>query len=129
MSEYGFSLLDLFRGDAAGGVLWVLNLITQLPTSGRFYAEKRGGIQYRDWDPQTYATAAMVTAIRALQYTYILSKTDPKKRSRVPVPEPYPIPETSIRSQRKKTKPGSFRSVVTAAFSAARKKRRGQADG
>lgn len=103
-------------------------LIKELPISSRFYAEKRGGRQYRGWDESRYTTAAVVDAIRALQFTYILANTEKSKRSRIPTPELYPRPETSVRSLSKKLKPGSFGSVVASAFIAARK-RRAQADG
>ncbi|WP_200820323.1 hypothetical protein [Mycolicibacterium houstonense] len=55
----------------------------------------------------------------------MLVNTDPKKRSRIPTPELYPLPEMTARE--KKHKPGSFGAIV-AGWRAARK-RRGEANG
>ena len=96
---YHVDLRDLYRDDMSPR--WLLTLITQLPAGSRFYAQRRGGPQFRGWDESRYALVAAVNAIRSLQYTYVSAHS---KRRPTP-PKPMPIPDDA---RRKKDTPGSF---------------------
>lgn len=96
--------------------MWLLVHIKNLPDSSRFYAEKRGGQQFRGWDASRYATVAIVNAVRALQFAYLQAHS----KSKLKLPEPYPTP------QRKNTdapKPGSFSFIATSMLAAQRRKK------
>jgi len=93
---YTVDLRDVFGSSPK----WWLNLIVQLPPGSRFYAEKRGGPAFRGWDEDRYVMVAVLNAVRALQWTYVASKS---KRRPAPM-EPFPTPDTA----RKKDGPGTF---------------------
>ena len=61
--HYQMDVRDLFRDGSGLSPRWVLLHIVQLPQSSRFYAEKRGGPQFRGWDESRYALAAVVNAV------------------------------------------------------------------
>jgi hypothetical protein len=94
---YHVDLRNVFR-ESPG---WWLNLIVQLPPGSRFYAERRGGVQFRGWDEDRYLMVAVINAVRALQWTYVASKS---KRRPAP-PDPFPTPDDA---RKKKEGPGSF---------------------
>ena len=96
---YHVDLRDLYREGLSPR--WWLNLIVQLPPGSRFYAEKRGGPAFRGWDEDRYAMVAVVNAVRALQWTYVASKSKRKP----PALQPFPIPDDA---RRKKDGPGTF---------------------
>lgn len=96
---YHVDLRDVYRDGSSPR--WWLNLIIQLPASSRFYAERRGGPQFRGWDETRYALAAAVNSIRALQFTYVAAHS---KRRPTP-PKPFPIPDDV---RKRNDGPGSF---------------------
>ena len=112
---YDVDLRDVLRPEARLTPLYLLVLIRGLPDDSRFNAERRGGRQFRGWDESRYATVAIVNAVRALQWTYVASHS----KNRPPAPEPFPIPDQSIR--RKSNGPGSFAFIAQAKLAAARK--------
>ncbi len=113
LEVYGFDLRDLFRTDVSPR--WVLALIKNLPLGSRFFAERRGGQQFRGWDESRYAMVAVVNAVRALQYTYVAAHS----KSKPPPPEPFPIPDKTIR--KKQAGPGSFAFIAAAKLAVAKK--------
>jgi hypothetical protein len=96
---YGVDLRDLYRDETSPR--WWINLIIQLPAGSRFYAEKRGGPAFRGWDEDRYAMVAVINAVRALQWTYVASKS----KRRPPQLQPFPIPDEM---RRRKEGPGTF---------------------
>ncbi len=116
---YGVDLRDIFVPEANLTPLYVLVLIRGLPDDCRFNAERRGGQEFRGWNMDRYATAAVVNAVRGLQYTYIAahSKSKPKP------PEPFPIPDKRTRS--KNRGPGSFAFIAAQKIAAAKRKKGG----
>lgn len=112
MEYYRVDLRGLFTGELSPGYLLVL--ITNLPTTSRFYAEQRGGQHFRGWDESRYLMVAVVNAVRALQYTYIAahSKTRPKP------PEPFPTPE----SLTSKPKVNTFALIAAAKMAESKRK-------
>lgn len=119
METYRVDLRDIMRDDSDLSPRTLLVLIKNLPLSGRFYSEQRGGQQFRGWDESRYAMVATVNAIRALQYTYISahSKRRPKQ------PDMFPIPEQEVKVRKRSTGPGSF------IFMAAKTMRKGGMNG
>lgn len=111
---YGVDLTNMFVMSPK----LLLVLITQLPAGSRFYAAHRGGPQFRGWDENRYILAAVVNAIRGLQWTYVASKS----KRRPPAPEPMPIPDTE---KKRRDGPGSF--AHTARMKLEEAKRRRQA--
>ncbi len=116
---YGVDLRDIFVPEARLTPLYLLVLIRGLPEDCRFNAERRGGQEFRGWDTDRYASAAIVNAVRGLQYTYIAahSKSKPKP------PDPFPIPDKQTR--RKAKGPGSFAFIAAQQIAAAKRKRGG----
>ena len=104
--HYQIDVRDLFRDGSGLSPRWVLLHIVQLPQSSRFYAEKRGGPQFRGWDESRYALAAAVNAVRALQYTYVAAHSKHKPKP----PEPFPVPDSVVEAKKKK---GGFADMVS----------------
>lgn len=98
----------------------MLSLIFNLPSDGAFYASRRGGYQYRGWNVDRYALAALVDSQRATNYILTLVNSDPKKRKPEP-PEPFPTPDREQKSNA--PKPGSFAAIAAAALAAQRRKK------
>ena len=109
---YGFDLRAVFDTSPR----WVLMLITQLPAGSRFYAAKRGGPQFRGWDESRYLQASLVNSIRALQWTYVASKSKRKP----PPPEPLPVPDNI---KKRRDGPGSFAHTARMKLEAAKQRR------
>lgn len=118
METYRVDLRDIFVPEARLTPKWLLVLIKELPVTSRFYSEKRGGQQFRGWDESRYTLAAIVNAVRALQWTYLSAhmKSNPKP------PEPYPTPDRNTR-KKNNNKPGSFASIAAQMIAAKRAKR------
>lgn len=96
---------------------WVLTLLTGLdPYDSRFYAEKRGGQEFRGWDPDRYATAATVDAVRALTWVYVAAHVKRKPK----LPDPFPTPKAKTK---KADKPGSFAHTAFSLLSAAKQRK------
>ena len=117
LETYAIDLRDMFRDDSGLSPRWLLTHIINLPVSSRFYAEQQGGQQFRGWDESRYALVATVNAIRALQYTYIASKS--KKRPKVP--DMFPVPEAKVKVRKKNTGPGSFAFIAAAKLAQSKK--------
>ncbi len=112
LEVYGVDLRDVFTLSPK----WLLTLITQLPAGSRFYAARRGGVQFRGWDENRYLMAAVVNSIRVLQWTYVASKSKRKP----PEPEMVPIPDVE---KKRKDGPGSFAHTARLKLEAARQRR------
>lgn len=96
---------------------WVLTLLTGLcPTTSRFFAEQRGGQQFRGWGPGMYATAATLDAIRALTWVYIAAHVKSKPK----MPDSYPLPQAKTTQA---AKPGSFAFIATAGLTALKRRK------
>ncbi|QFG14934.1 tail assembly chaperone [Mycobacterium phage BogosyJay] len=118
--EYGVDLGDIFVPESRLTPRKVLILIKELPIASRFFAEKQGGRQFRGWDETRYAMVAIVNAVRALQYTYVVAHSKSKPKA----PASYPIPKKARTSlQEQLAKPGSFAYIVAAQMRAAKKRR------
>lgn len=128
MSEYGVDLRDVLVPGSNVTPRWVFVLIKGLPIDSRFMAEVRGGQQFRGWDEGRYITAAIVDAVRALQYTYVAAHTERKPKAL----SPYPVPKKAVKPAERTYKPGSFGHTVAGMFHAAREaqqRKAGVADG
>ncbi|MEI6001130.1 hypothetical protein H3V53_29295 [Paraburkholderia bengalensis] len=90
-----------------------------LPKTGAFYAERRGGQQYRGWDEDRYALADIYDAVQAGNHILLMANRDPKK-PKPKAPKAYPRPDDFEKTT---PKPGSFAAMVVAAKKAAREKR------
>ncbi|UAJ16534.1 tail assembly chaperone [Mycobacterium phage LarryKay] len=114
---YGVDLRDIYLPESRLSPKLALVLIKELPVGSRFYAEKRGGKQFRGWDESRYALVAIVNAVRALQYTYVAahSKSKPKP------PDPFPTPQRTKARQIRKA--GSFAWMAAKQIAAARKRK------
>lgn len=112
-------LRDIFVPGSRLTPLYVLVLVQGLPDGSRFYAERRGGPEFRGWDSGRYATVAVVNAVRALQYTYVAAHS----KSKPPPPDPFPIPDKQTR--RRATGPGSFAFMAAQQIAAAKRKKGG----
>lgn len=88
-----------------------------------FYAEIRGGPQFRGWDEDRYMTARLIDSIRALTFLFICANTDPKKSKPKP-PVPHPIPE-GFKSIKPPDKPGSFAYIAKAHLARAKRRKEG----
>ncbi|AAC18466.2 tail assembly chaperone [Mycobacterium phage Lakes] len=120
LSEYhGVDLRDLFRDEDPLSPRYVLNLVIHLPKTGAFYAERRGGQQYRGWDEDRYALADIYDAVQAGNHILLMANRDPKK-PKPKAPKAYPRPDDFEKTT---PKPGSFAAMVVAAKKAAREKR------
>ena len=67
------------------------------------------------WDVDRYATAAIVNAVRSLQWTYVAAHS----KNKPPPPDPFPIPDKPVR--KKANGPGSFAHIAQAKLALARK--------
>lgn len=117
---YGIDLRDLFSEEDPIEPRWLLPHILYLPSDSAYIAERRGGQQFRGWNPSWYAQVASVNAQRALNHMYILShigKNAPKPKA----PEPYPIPE--IHKKNEAPKPNSFAGIAASMMAASRRKK------
>jgi hypothetical protein len=114
LEVYQFDLRDVFVTSPK----WVLMLITQLPVRSRFYAARRGGAQFRDWDETRYLLVAVANSIRMLQWTYVASKSKRKP----PAPDMIPVPD---QAQKRKDGPGSFAHTARLKLEQARQRRQG----
>lgn len=119
LSEYGVDLRDLFSEENPLSPKYVLSLIIQLPTNGAFYASRRGGIQFRGWDPKMYALVAGVNALKVNNYILACANRDPKK-PKPPLPEMFPTPDDNKSNA---PKPGSFAAIAASMMAAQRKKK------
>lgn len=113
METYGVDLRDIFVPEARLSPKWVLTLIKELPIGSRFYADKRGGPQFRKWDQAQYTLASIVNAVRALQFVYLQSHTKKKLKE----PEAYPTPQAKTK---KSYAPNSFGGIVAQMVAAKR---------
>ncbi|QHB36913.1 tail assembly chaperone [Mycobacterium phage Roary] len=118
---YGMDLRDLFSEEHPLEPRWVLAHIIYLPTESAYVAERRGGQQFRGWNPSWYALVATVNGIRALNHMYILSHIG-KNSSKPKAPEPYPIPEVD-RSKTEAPKANSFAGIAASMMAASRRKK------
>ncbi|SHS97920.1 Uncharacterised protein [Mycobacteroides abscessus subsp. abscessus] len=116
-------LLDLFRENSTLTPEYLLALITYLPVESAFQAEKRGGQQFRGWNPQMYAIVAAVNALRSLQHMYVLTHLG-KKASKPKPPEPFPIPQKK-KEEQTSYRPGSFGAMVGSMMAASRRRKAG----
>ncbi|AMS00924.1 tail assembly chaperone [Mycobacterium phage Loser] len=118
---YQVDLRDLFSEEAPISPRFVLALVLCLPKDGAFYAERRGGQQYRGWDGQLNALADIYDVIQAGNHLFMLAHRDPNK-AKPKAPQPYPRPD-DIKTKDAAPKPGSFAAMVVAAKKAARERR------
>lgn len=121
--EYGIDLRDLFSDERPLSPRFVLAHIKHLPIGSAFYAEVRGGQQFRGWDEDRYMQAAFMNAIRMLIHVTVLCHIDPQKSKPKP-PESWPIPDGKPKQA---DKPGSF--AFMARDLAAKAKKRKEAGG
>ena len=117
---YSVDIRQLLKEEDPISPRYVLNLIVNLPKDGAFYASRRGGPQYRGWDEDRYALAALIDAQQAANYMFIMANRDPKRPKPTP-PKPYFRPDGLDTTSSKPT-PGSFAAMVVAAKVAHRKK-------
>jgi hypothetical protein len=116
---YDIDLRDLFS-EVALSPRYVLAFVKHLPLESAFVAARRGGSQFRGWDHDRYATAALVDAVNRNSYILLCANSDPKKRRPSP-PEPFPLPESE--KAKKQPKPGSFAFMAGQHFKAIKKKK------
>lgn len=116
---YGIDLRDLYRDESLSPRI-ILALVLNLPHDGAFYAERRGGPEYRGWDEDRYALVALVNEMKASNYMFATAHSDPKK-SKPKAPEPFPTPDSE--KQKAAPKPGSFAAMLVAAKKAANEKK------
>jgi hypothetical protein len=89
---YNVRLTDLFTPGSGLTPGFLLALIKNLPMGSRFVAEKRGGVEFRGWGHDSYALAAVVNAIRSLQFTYVAAHS----KSKPAPPKPFPVPDRPV---------------------------------
>lgn len=123
--EYDLDLRDLFSEENPISPRWVLAHIKYLPIESAFYAEVRGGQQFRGWGPDRYMQAAHINADRVGNHLFILANTDPKKKKPTP-PEPWPLPDDKTKTK-PADKPGSFAATVRTLSAKAKKRMEGGA--
>lgn len=116
---YQVDIRELFSDEAPLSPRYVLALIMNLPTSGAFYASRRGGSQFRGWDVDRYALVAAVNAMRANNHILLMVNRDPSK-PKPKAPESFPTPDSDKSNA---PKPGSFADMVIRAKRAARLKK------
>lgn len=117
---YQVDLRDMFRDEDPLSPRYVLVLILNLPRSSSFYAERRGGQQYRGWDETRYALADLIDAQQAGNHYFVMANRDTTKPKPKP-PKPYPRPDDD-EPKATAPKPGSFAAMIVAAKTAARKR-------
>lgn len=113
LEVYGVDVRDVFTTMSPK---WLLMLITQLPAGSRFYAARRGGVQFRGWTEDRYLLAAVVNSIRVLQWTYVSAHSKRKPSE----PEMVPIPDVE---KKRKDGPGSFAHTARLKLEASRQRR------
>ncbi|AZV00820.1 tail assembly chaperone [Mycobacterium phage Malec] len=118
---YQVDLRDLFRDEDPLTPRFVLALVLCLPKDGAFYAERRGGQQFRGWDEDRYALADIYDAIQGGNHLFMMAHRDPNK-AKPKAPKPYPRPDDT-QPKNEAPKPGSFAAMVVAAKKAARERR------
>lgn len=111
----------MFSDEAPLSPRFVLALVLCLPKDGAFYAERRGGQQYRGWDEDRYALADIYDAVQAGNHLFIMAHRDPNK-PKPQAPKAYPRPD-DLAPKQAAPKPGSFAAMVVAAKKAARERR------
>ncbi|AMS01021.1 tail assembly chaperone [Mycobacterium phage ArcherNM] len=121
LQYYRVDLRDLFSEEAPISPRFVLALVLCLPRDGAFYAERRGGQQYRGWDEDRYALADIYDAVQAGNHLFMMAHRDPNK-AKPKAPKPYPRPD-DMTPKNDAPKPGSFAAMVVAAKKAARERR------
>ncbi|AMW64104.1 tail assembly chaperone [Mycobacterium phage EvilGenius] len=121
LQYYRVDLRDLFRDEAPLTPRFVLALVLCLPKDGAFYAERRGGQQYRGWDEDRHALADIYDAIQAGNHLFMMANRDPNK-AKPKAPKPYPRPDDN-KPKDAAPPPGSFAAMVVAAKKAARERR------
>ncbi|QFP95510.1 tail assembly chaperone [Mycobacterium phage GaugeLDP] len=121
LQYYRVDLRDLFADEDPLSPRFVLALVLCLPKDGAFYAERRGGQQYRGWDEDRYALADIYDAVQAGNHILLLANRDPNK-PKPKAPKAYPRPD-DLEAKPAAPKPGSFAAMVVAAKTAARKRR------
>lgn len=114
---YDVDLRDVLVPGSGVTPRWVLVLVRGLPIGSRFYAERRGGQQFRGWDETQYIRAETVNTLRAVQYVITAANSEKKPK----LPKPFPVPELS-RGQRA-DKPGSFAFIAKAKLAAAKSRK------
>ena len=120
---YQVDLRELFSDEAPLSPRWVLSLVMNLPSSGAFWASRRGGNQFRGWDVDRYALVSLVDAMRTNNYILTMVNRDPKKSKPIP-PEPFPTPDREIKKVSASThKPGSFAAIAASMMKAQKRKR------
>ena len=121
---YGMDLRELFSEVPPWTPRYVLVMINQLPMESATVAAGRGSLMFTGWDESRYMQASIINALRGIQYTLVLANSDPKK-GKPKAPEPYPIPDTRIRSKEPKPlKPGSFAFIAARQLAQAREKKK-----
>ncbi|AEL17858.1 tail assembly chaperone [Mycobacterium phage Trixie] len=121
LQYYRVDLRDLFSDENPISPRFVLALVLCLPRDGAFFAERRGGQQYRGWDEDRYALADIYDAIQAGNHMFMMANRDPSK-PKPKAPKSYPRPDDD-KTKNEAPKPGSFAAMIVAAKKAAREKR------
>ncbi|ASR86134.1 tail assembly chaperone [Mycobacterium phage BobSwaget] len=121
LQYYRVDLRDLFSDEAPISPRFVLALVLCLPKDGAFFAERRGGQQFRGWDEDRYALADIYDAVQAGNHLFMMANRDPNK-AKPKAPKPYPRPDDT-KPKDTAPKPGSFAAMVVAAKKAARERR------
>lgn len=119
MEHYKVDLRDIYRPEASLSPRFLFVLIKGLPMGSRFNSEKRGGSQFQGWDDSKYMQAALINAVRALQYTYVQAHS----KKTIQPPDPFPVPDRKATTKSQVNKPGSFANVAASLINTARKKR------
>lgn len=122
---YGVDIRDLFRDERPLSPRYVLTLVIHLPVESAFFAERRGGQEFRGWGPDTYAAADIATSLRTMVHLYVVSHLDRKKHRMPAPPKPFPTPE-DLKTKKSSSKPGSFAHVVKQAKLASMRRKAGR---
>ncbi|APD20993.1 tail assembly chaperone [Mycobacterium phage LeoAvram] len=117
---YGIDLRELFSEANPLSPQYVLIHIKHLPIESAFVAAIRGGQEFRGWNADRYALAAIINSIRAGNYMFVMANSDPRK-GKPPLPSPWPVPQEN--KAEKKYAPNSFAGIVAAQVIAARKRK------
>ncbi len=120
MQYYHVDLRDLLLDEAPISPRFVLSLVLCLPKDGAFYAERRGGQEFRGWDEDRYALANIYDAVQTGNYLFSLVNHNPNRAS-PKKPSAYPRPDDT-KPKNAPPKPGSFAAMVVAAKKAERER-------
>lgn len=123
LHHYGVDIRELFHPEKPLSPKYVLALIMYLPLGSAFVAERRGGQEFRDWDPDRYALIDIANSLRSFQHMYLASHIDRRKTALPKPPEPFPTPEQK-RTEKATHKAGSFAHMVATAKALAERKRK-----